>query len=259
MAQVTIESSGYIEIKKENAYETLQKMILYLSPGTAVTTNQETTIVGGIKDTKYGYMTIFVWDTGDLLEEGVQIQQVKLRMTIKTFSDNAKYQDWFMRNQTEFCPHEPPDVYDYSKLMYSPQILFQQSGTYFYPGEKEWVLDESVKYWIKKGTGNKTKIAFYIGKDSSPGSEWYSISGYEGMDTYIEFFTHLKGEGWGPKLIINYTGGEITAKRVFIRPEGCQKGDLFYHDGSKLVRLPAGQSGQVLKVGVNGVPEWGNS
>ena len=37
---------------------------------------------------------------------------------------------------------------------------------------------------------------------------------------------------------------------------GFQKGDLFYHDGEKLVRLPKGNPGQTLTVGTDGTPEW---
>ncbi len=34
------------------------------------------------------------------------------------------------------------------------------------------------------------------------------------------------------------------------------KGDLYYSDGSKFIRLPIGTNGQTLKV-VNGLPQWG--
>ncbi|MCD6220698.1 hypothetical protein J7K25_00870 [bacterium] len=47
-----------------------------------------------------------------------------------------------------------------------------------------------------------------------------------------------------------------TTKRVWVRPDNCQKGDLFYYDGEKVVRLPIGSVGQKLKMSNEDVPIW---
>jgi hypothetical protein len=43
--------------------------------------------------------------------------------------------------------------------------------------------------------------------------------------------------------------------RMFAATPAQAKGDLYYSDGSKFIRLPIGSNGQTLKV-VNGVPAW---
>lgn len=47
----------------------------------------------------------------------------------------------------------------------------------------------------------------------------------------------------------------VSEKRLFVRPDGCEAGDLFVHDGTKLARLPRGANGQVLKI-AGGTPTW---
>lgn len=56
-----------------------------------------------------------------------------------------------------------------------------------------------------------------------------------------------------PSLTITYR--EPEEKRVFCVPNDCSAGDIFIHDGTRLNRLPAGTTGQRLKM-VDGLPKW---
>lgn len=54
------------------------------------------------------------------------------------------------------------------------------------------------------------------------------------------------------------TKGEITvnSNKVFHEGSTGNKGDMYYHDGTKWVKLAAGTVGQILSVGSDGTPEW---
>lgn len=78
--------------------------------------------------------------------------------------------------------------------------------------------------------------------------------GDEARHGYITIATAESANG--PSLNIEYTHRGIT-RRAFVRPNACLAGDLFYHDGAKVVRLPAGGEGTTLKIGENGLPYWG--
>lgn len=54
------------------------------------------------------------------------------------------------------------------------------------------------------------------------------------------------------------TKGEITVNNNKVFHEGStgNKGDMYFHNGTGWVRLPAGTPGQILSVGADGNPEW---
>ncbi|MCD6220699.1 hypothetical protein J7K25_00875 [bacterium] len=195
------------------------------------------------------YIGFLYFDTSGI-GSGAIIQSVVLSILMKDGNVAGLSVPWYLylgNGQPDY-PHIPLATEDYGFSQYG-NLLQIADARNLVVGTNNILLPESALGWINK-TGI-TKFALFCGVDDET---LFKCCYSDEYPRWIEIWSRDKGEDWAAYLTINYTEG--AEKRVFIRPDGCQKGDLFYHDGEKLVRLPKGNPGQTLTVGTDGTPEW---
>jgi len=196
------------------------------------------------------YRGFLYFDTS-ILGEGAKAEDVKLWIKVnqtvweKTHynkkSNFAIYLGKIDEDTQEQYPHSILVKKDYNLDNYILVNGITETDDEIEVGWNSFSFNSEGKKWIQN-TG-ETKFIFVHTKEQEEKG-------------FIEFFSGNYSEIDCAYLEITYRLMRGYTKRVWVRPDGCKKGDLFYYDGTKLVRLEIGTQGQRLKMGNDGIPGW---
>lgn len=187
-----------------------------------------------------------------LLGEGIKVRSAKLYVNIETMAwERIEYNKlsnfellrgkWKGDYPADYYPSGTLDaVKDFDIANYQTGNCMVVNNNPLVSGWNEITLNALGRAWV---TGERnTKFMLRHKENNQYG--------------YIQIYSREKGIADCMFLTLEYGLQAGVTKRLFIRPAGCSKGDIFYYDGDKVVRLPVGTENQELEINAEGLPEW---
>lgn len=192
----------------------------------------------------------FLYFNTPLLGEGIKIRSAKLYLNIETMVwDRIEYnkRSNFQMLKGKWKGEYPADFFPSASLQEADFLLEN------YHAENCIVTDTSP---VLAGWNEFDLTPFGCDAIIGGANSKFMFRHLENDQTgYIQAYSRQAGADICSYLLLEYTLKAGVTKRLFIRPDGCQKGDIFYWDNG-LKRLQAGTENQELEIGSDGMPQW---